>query len=76
MTKREARKIATLVTAALISENEFLGTLDERGWDAAHKVSTQAERLAFKLASRYDVSFADLPSTENEIVEHVMDGTL
>jgi hypothetical protein len=75
MTKREARKIATLFAARGLVQNDapMVGGLT---WDEAEKVQKQEERLARKLAARYDLDVADIPVLPSEIVQGVCDGSL
>jgi len=73
MTKREARKIATLNTAARLSmmENFYHPDIDDDD-----KVREQEHRLARKLAARYDVTVGGLPFDEQTIAERVLGGSL
>jgi hypothetical protein len=74
MTKRDARKIATLFAARMLTHNDAPSnglTVDE-----ADKVQKQEERLARKLAARYDLHLADIPLLPSEIVRGVRDGSL
>jgi len=75
MTKRDARKIATLLTAEhLTGQNApLVGNLTV---EEADKVQRQEERLARKLAARYDLDIADIPVRPAEIVRRVRDGSL
>ena len=75
MTKREARKIATLFAAQhLTGQNAPLVgdlTVEEAG-----KVQRQEERLSRELAARYDLEIGDIPVDPAEIVRRVQDGSL
>ena len=75
MTKREARKTATLFVARALVQNDtpLVGDLT---WDEADNVQEQEERLARKLAARYDLAPADIPVLPSEIVQGVRDGSL
>jgi hypothetical protein len=44
--------------------------------DEADKVQEQEERLARKLAARYDLDLIDIPVLPHEIVQGVRDGSL
>lgn len=75
MTKRDARKIATLLAAEhLTGQNAPL--VGDLTVDEADKVQEQEERLARKLAARYDLDIADIPVPPAEIVQGVRDGSL
>jgi hypothetical protein len=74
MTKRDARKIATLFATRMLTHNDAPSkglTVGE-----ADKVQKQEERLARKLAARYDLDVADIPVRPSEIVQGVQDGSL
>jgi len=75
MTKRDARKIATLFTAQSLTGQDapLVGDLTVK---EADKVQGQEERLGRKLAARYDLDIADIPVRPAEIVRRVRDGSL
>jgi hypothetical protein len=75
MTKRDARKIATLMAARhLTGQNAPL--VGDLTVDEADKVQKQEERLARKLAARYDLEIADIPVPPAEIARKVREGSL
>jgi hypothetical protein len=75
MTKRDARKIATLFTAQMLTGQDapLVGDLTV---EEADKVQKQEERLGRKLAARYDLEIADIPVCPAEIVRKVRNGSL
>ena len=70
MTKREARKIATLYAAAGLYHDECLS------FDVDSGVPEQVNRLAQKLAERYGYDASSIPGDPQLIEEAVLDGTL
>lgn len=76
MTKREARKIATLCSAVWLRSLEEFNVASEAGYEASRKVERQRKRLARKLAARYDLDVYKLPGTEEEITRQVLNGEL
>jgi hypothetical protein len=75
MTKRDARKIATLISAQRLTglDAPLVGDLTV---EEADKVQKQEERLGRKLAARYDLDIDDIPVHPSEIVQGVRDGSL
>lgn len=82
MTKRDARKIATVRNASMMLNDEgpaYFTTLGERTEykeEEIDKVVEQQEWLAHSLLSRYDLEPRDLPTGDKSIREAVLEGSL
>jgi hypothetical protein len=75
MTKRDARKIATLFTVRKLTGRDA-PSVGDLTVEEANKVQKQEERLGRKLAARYDLDISDIPVRPAEIVRRVRDGSL
>lgn len=83
MTKRHARKIATL-TAAKMLEQSDAGTFETPRFqqesntteDDKERILSQMKWLAGSLATRYDVSVGEIPADGEMIEQRVLDGSL
>jgi hypothetical protein len=76
MTKRDARKIATLRTARVLEEDDTLRTQEEIPLEDADKITKQQKEIADELAGRYGLDVGDIPHSTIRIVNGVLDGSL
>jgi len=76
MTKREARKIATLRTAVVLDQDDTIAQEAGLTLKEADKIQKEQREIAQALAGRYNLSLSDLPFSTMGIVNSVLDGTL
>jgi len=76
MTKRKARKIATLRAAVILSEDDTLHHIENLPMKHGDKIVVQQQEIAEELAKRYDLELHDIPTITKEIVNGVLDGSL
>jgi len=76
MTKREARKIATLRTAKVLQQDDTLWSDEAIPIEDSHKIADQQKGIAEALAGRYDLELSDIPNSTIRIANSVVDGSL
>lgn len=82
MTKRDARKIATIRAASMMLNDEgppyftTLGARTDYDEEEIDRVVEQQEWLGYSLLSRYDLEPSDLPTGDTSIREAVLNGSL
>jgi hypothetical protein len=76
MTKREARKIATLRTAKVLQQDDTLWSDEAIPIEDGKKIADQQQGIAEALAGRYDLELSDIPNATIRIVNSVLDGSL
>lgn len=76
MTKREARKIATLRTAVILQQDDTLLQDETLSIDDAGKIVDEQKDIAATLAKRYDLKVEEIPPSTDQIVKGVLNGSL
>lgn len=76
MTKREARKIATLRTAKVLQQDDTLGANESIPVEDGKKITDQQREIAVALAGRYGLELSDIPNSTIGIINSVLDGSL